>query len=126
MIANCLVQILPCNSADLSSSKILIPERVILGEKLLHENYEISGSNKKAKLELTWSWHLVITLIKDDKDSSKQITWSLISQKLIESGMIPESYLIILVDFIMSKIEEINLDSVQCLKVLRTKTTERL
>ncbi len=109
LVSNCLLQILPDTQ---ESSNLFMSDRnkSVLSEKLV-DNFENSGSNKKAKVEVEWTWDLVVSELKDCKDTSKQISWSLITEKLIESECVPEGFLFNIIDFIMEKIDIINLDN---------------
>jgi hypothetical protein len=108
LVSNCLVQVLPDQHENNSASKS--KSRSVLSEKL-NDNFENTGSNKKAKVEVEWTWALVIGELKDHKDTSKQMSWSLITEKLIESGRIPEGFLLTIIDYIMEKIDALNLDN---------------
>ena len=103
IISNCLLDILSNNEPSTEKKTVL--------SEMITNNFENTGTNKKVKLELTWTWRTVIQELKDDRDISKQFSWSVIILNLIELDKIPFKYLKTISDFIANKVNSFNQNS---------------
>ena len=77
---------------------------------ILCENTQFGCSNnKKRKLEIEWSWQLVVQELKNNQEDHIQYAWSLIFQQLIQNNwaQIPKTYQLAIVDYSVLKINEI-------------------
>lgn len=83
---------------------------------ILCENTSLGcSSNKKRKIELEWSWNLLIKEIKSDKEDQDLFTWSLIIQQMIQNNwnLIPKTYQIAIIEYLIKKIDEIEASDFQ-------------
>ena len=83
---------------------------------ILCENTSFGCSNnKKRKLEIDWSWKLIIQEIKTNKDDHTQYTWSLILQQFIQNNwtQVPKTYLLLMVEHVVRKLHEIETNDFQ-------------
>lgn len=71
---------------------------------MITNNFENTGTNKKVKLELTWTWTTVIQELKDERNISNQFSWGLIILTLIELDKIPIEYLKQIIEFVTKKV----------------------
>jgi len=118
-ISNCLLELISHTDLNISTDTVDIINETVLDHStdgILCENTSFGCSNnKKRKLEIDWSWQLVIQEIKSNKDDHTQYTWSLILEQLIKNNwtQIPKTYLLLIVDHVVRKLHEIETNDFQ-------------
>lgn len=111
LIAKCLIEVISRKEGSIDDEPELLDKNV-LGERI-ENNFENTGTNKRARLEAEWSWQQVLGELKDEKDISKQAAWISIFHNLISGDFdsIPGVCFDKIFDYVVGQIDEINLNS---------------
>ena len=113
LVSQCLVQILSHKESTIIELTEKVKSNKIFSEKCTNiEEVLSSGTSKKRKLDIEWSWITVIQQINNQKDNCLRITWSLVVNQLLKNcfAQIPECILLAIIEYAVYRIESVNTD----------------